>query len=967
MLRTSKQKNTRLTADYFRPRDFEYVQPLYDLAFLLQIDAQAKQTDVPEYRTFALWKAALALDGYTTNVDCWLENWRTAELLDCDPSRRIREHLLQIKETGTLPELTELSSPAHKGCLRLRSLRGLGTKQIAEALALGGPSETWLNSVSSVSGIKAAAISQIWEDNRNTSWQSAHVVPPLIRFLHSLEQELDTRCKWVVPGLGDGLSPIIGEVEIYARIPFGLDFQNAVQTVLDNDRFFDLIHASSVRTVIGHRLGWQACIKWIELEVRGGRSSSALARQADLLISPAEGRALRGDLHAHTNWSDGASPLTELAEAANRVGLQYLAITDHSRSSKLQEGLTPVTWLRQAASLSLLKPTIKVLHGLEVDILSDGTLDMPHGLLGGMDIVVGSVHSSWSDDYASNTDRILQAIGSGQIDILGHPTAMILGKPGVPAYKRPPISLNWDRVFEACKRWQVALEFNCFPSRLDLTVPLLKKASEAGCWISFGSDAHSRAHLRHINIAHRVITLIDPGRVLNLLSYDELKTWLKEARALRLQIPPEKRYRTQPELFQEQLPSKSVVRLHARVAPHVNIPPGSKVVGLDLTASKAKPTGVAVLEGLETKTCSLESDEEILSFIVQRKPAIVSIDSPLGLPGGGHEISPAAGIVRVAEHDLASVGIPAYPALIDSMKPLTLRGMKLRREIEALPKAPQVIESYPGAAQDILCIPRKQKGLGLLRAGLRELGLCGPGLDTRSHDEMDAITAAIVGRFYEVGDCEPMGISSEAQLIVPKLTPLKFNNLPVICLAGQTGAGKSVIARYLALFFGFYWLKTRNIIQELLVEDIHAPPERKMFHKNLDEHNIKVHDLTEFGLVVLEKYQQQPFIAKLSQTVASQNRPIVVDSVRDLADYECLLDLRREVMLWFVDTPDALVQSRLSLRGKNTSRPIDLVKRIDQKIKLIKTESHVVMPNSGSLEALRWVVDDTLFGLIALH
>src|SRR5208283_5194729 len=147
----------------------------------------------------------------------------------------------------------------------------------------------------------------------------------------------------------------------------------------------------------------------------------------------------------------------------------------------------------------------------------------------------------------------------------------------------------------------------------------------------------------------------------------------------------------------------------------------------------------------------------------------VSIDSPLGLPGGGNSIDPKAGIMRVAEHDLASVGIPAYPSLIDSMENLTLRGIRLRRAIESFPRAPRVIESYPGAAQDILSIPRKQRGLELLRAGLRELGLSGPGLDTKSHDEMDAITAAIVGRFYEAGRFEPMGIPSEAQLIVPKI------------------------------------------------------------------------------------------------------------------------------------------------------------------------------------------------------
>src|SRR5207237_5847479 len=137
---------------------------------------------------------------------------------------------------------------------------------------------------------------------------------------------------------------------------------------------------------------------------------------------------------------------------------------------------------------------------------------------------------------------------------------------------------------------------------------------------------------------------------------------------------------------------------------------------------------VASIDGNHVKTQSLWTDDDIVSFVKQYRPKVVSIDSPLGLPGGGTTIEPKAGIVRVAEQDLASIGIPAYPALIDSMVPLTLRGIGLRKKIEKLPRAPKVIESYPGAAQDILAIPRKQKSLDLLRQGLIRLGLRGRGL-----------------------------------------------------------------------------------------------------------------------------------------------------------------------------------------------------------------------------------------------
>lgn len=268
--------------------------------------------------------------------------------------------------------------------------------------------------------------------------------------------------------------------------------------------------------------------------------------------------------------------------------------------------------------------------------------------------------------------------------------------------------------------------------------------------------------------------------------------------------------------------------LCAQIQPPRNVPVGSRVVGIDLTAGD-KETGVAVLNEFSVETCSLFSDEEILAYIKEHRPGIVSIDSPLGLPGGGDTIDPKAGIMRVAEHDLASIGIPAYPSLIDSMENLTLRGIRLRRAIEQLSQAPRVIESYPGAAQDILCIPRKQKSLGLLREGLRRLGLTGAGLETRSHDEMDAITSAIVGRYFEAGLFEPMGIPSEAQLIVPKVAPLKFDLAPVVCLAGKTGAGKSVVARYLSVFYGFHWARTRSVIRDLLIDDIKRRPSDKLF------------------------------------------------------------------------------------------------------------------------------------------
>jgi predicted nuclease with RNAse H fold/dephospho-CoA kinase len=380
-----------------------------------------------------------------------------------------------------------------------------------------------------------------------------------------------------------------------------------------------------------------------------------------------------------------------------------------------------------------------------------------------------------------------------------------------------------------------------------------------------------------------------------------------------------------------------------------------------------KATGIALLEGFEVDTCSLTSDAEILTFIRDRKPTIVSIDSPLGLPGGGKDIDPSAGIVRVAERDLASIGIPAYPALIDSMKQLTLRGIRLKEAIEQLPKHPRVIESYPGAAQDILCIPRKQKSLSLLREGLRRLGLRGPGLNTNSHDEMDAITAAIVGRYFESGMFEPMGIPTEAQLIVPKVHPLHYDENPVICLAGRTGAGKSVVARYLSVFFGFEWIRTRDLIRMILLEDQSLPPERRLSTLQVDPRSISEQALAEFGAIVLHVHKQVPLRRALTKLLQTKPRPIVVDSIRDTVDISDDVRKSKPVITWFVDCADSVIEQRLATRAKLGQKKALMKPAIDEKAAIVRESADHTIQNNGSLEELRWKIDDTLFSILSIH
>jgi len=951
-----------MSSDYFRLRDFEYAQPLYDLAFLLEVDALAKGNEIPKYRTFSLWRAGYSLDGYGTTIDRWLEGTIGDEDLDCIPSARIRQYLTNIRLSGTVPELHSYRTEQHDRCLRLRSVRGLGPSKIAATLLPGFSADDWL--YQSIAGLDADPdrLARLYHTSNAGPWQTAHIVPPLLRFLNKLQEHGLGTARWELSGISDPFKPVDGPVSV-ATNGASDSLGTAVEKALEHEKHFSChSRLDDTNIHIQHQMGWGFRVQ-LNHEPGASRSIAELAQTLDPLASiyPSD---LLADLHLHTAWSDGNASVNTMALSVAARGLQYFAVTDHSRSSKLQGGLTPLLWLRQANALTLAMPVCPVMHGIEVDILRDGALDLPHSILAAADLVVASVHSNWSEDAQINTDRLFRAIESGCIDILAHPTSAVVGTPGVPDYLRQPAKVHWSEVFKKCAAWRVAVELNCFPSRLDLPLELLEKAIDAGCAISIGSDSHSRSHLINLRFGDAALRRLNECTVLNRLSYEDLSCWIRKSRQERQHLPTNTLVAQGSLDFQEDTTTRRSL-LRAHIQPPRSVPVGSRVVGIDLTAGD-KATGVAVLNEFSVETCSLFSDEEILRYIEEHKPGIVSIDSPLGLPGGGDTIDPKAGIMRVAEHDLASIGIPAYPSLIDSMENLTLRGIRLRRAIEQLSQSPRVIESYPGAAQDILCIPRKQKSLGLLREGLRRLGLTGPGLETRSHDEMDAITSAIVGRYFEAGLFEPMGIHSEAQLIVPKVAPLKFDLAPIICLAGKTGAGKSVVARYLSVFYGFHWVRTRSLIRDMLLEDIGYPPEKKLFEGVIDPETITEMDLQRFGAVILDKYKQVPLRRKLTDMVAHLNGPVVVDSIRDTLDVDRESLRERPLIIWFVDCSDLAIRDRLAKKAKLGQKRPMAGSPVDRTAGIVRAEADHVIPNSGSLEDLRWGVDDTLFTAIHL-
>lgn len=239
---------------------------------------------------------------------------------------------------------------------------------------------------------------------------------------------------------------------------------------------------------------------------------------------------------------------------------------------------------------------------------------------------------------------------------------------------------------------------------------------------------------------------------------------------------------------------------------YVDRPPRLKVVGIDLTGSEARPSGWCLLDGREVTTATLGGDDEIIARTIKERPHLISIDSPLTLPEGRvtvHDDDPGRhvyGIMRYSERVLKRRGVNVYPALIPSMQRLTGRGIRLAEAFRA--KGFPVIESYPGAAQDIMGIPRKRKGLEYLEQGLAEFGVSGAFVKEQlTHDELDAITSAIVGAFFWSGRVERLGSDAlgEEALMIPDLRvdPADRQDRLVIGLSGALGAGKTTAADYL--------------------------------------------------------------------------------------------------------------------------------------------------------------------------
>ncbi len=238
--------------------------------------------------------------------------------------------------------------------------------------------------------------------------------------------------------------------------------------------------------------------------------------------------SLRGDLHTHSDWSDGGSPIEEMAFTAIELGHDYLVLTDHSPRLTVAHGLSAERLARQLDVVDAVNAHLgngfRLLKGIEVDILDDGSLDQTDELLARLDVRVASVHSKLKMDRDAMTHRMVAAVTNSRTNVLGHCTGrLVTGGRGT----RPQSQFDAHEVFEACAAHDVAVEINSRPERRDPPTKLLELARDLGCLFSIDSDAHAPGQLDFLDhgCERAEAAGIDPDRIVNTWSVDRLLAW----------------------------------------------------------------------------------------------------------------------------------------------------------------------------------------------------------------------------------------------------------------------------------------------------------------------------------------------------------------------------------------------------------------------------------------------------------
>lgn len=267
----------------------------------------------------------------------------------------------------------------------------------------------------------------------------------------------------------------------------------------------------------------QLGMAYIHPELREGRGEIEAA-QKDELPDLLEAGDIKGDLHTHSEWSDGANTLEEMAQAAQERGYQYLAVTDHSKSLHIAQGLTEESLWQQLEEIRRLNKGFTDFHlltGIEVEILPDGSLDFNDELLAEMDIVIASIHSGFKQDQETLTKRVVSALKNRHVDIIGHPTGRLLGR-------REPYDIDVGLLLDVAAETGTAMEINASPDRLDLNDHYIRQGRELGVRFAINTDAHDLHYLDDIRygVLQARRGWAERGDIINTLSLSELYDWL---------------------------------------------------------------------------------------------------------------------------------------------------------------------------------------------------------------------------------------------------------------------------------------------------------------------------------------------------------------------------------------------------------------------------------------------------------
>lgn len=269
-------------------------------------------------------------------------------------------------------------------------------------------------------------------------------------------------------------------------------------------------------------------LPWIPPELREdlGEVEAALRGRLPPLVTVED---LKGDFHLHSDWSDGAHPIEEVAKAARSRGYEYMVLTDHSQTLKVAGGLTPKELLEQRAEIDRLNARLRpfrILQGTEMEILPDGRLDYPDEVLAKLDVVVAAVHSAFKQPKDQMTQRILKAIRRPRVHILAHPTGRLWGE-------REPYEVDLEEVARVAAQTGTALEINSYTKRMDLNDAQAKRAHELGAKIVISTDTHVLTQLNAIDLGVSLArrAWLGPGDVLNSHSVDEVLEWARRKRA----------------------------------------------------------------------------------------------------------------------------------------------------------------------------------------------------------------------------------------------------------------------------------------------------------------------------------------------------------------------------------------------------------------------------------------------------